>query len=80
MLVDMETEDGLKRHAVMVITKRICLARADLLYYKTKNTHFQFCASMVLIYNSELGIIISSEFCHRKKLWKKRYLLPSILI
>ena len=35
---------------------------------------------MVLLYNSELGIIISSEFFHGKKLQKKCYLLPSILI
>ena len=62
MLVDMETEDGLKRHAVMVIAKKIGLARADPLYYKTKNILFLLCTSMVLIYNSELGIIISSEF------------------
>ena len=34
-LVDMETKDGLKRRAVMVVTKKIGLARADLLYYKT---------------------------------------------
>ena len=36
--------------------------------------------SMVLIYNSELGVIISSEFFRAKKVWKKRYLLPSIFI
>ena len=80
MLVDMETEDGLKRHAVMVIAQKIGLARADLLYYITKNIHFLLCTSMVLIYNSELGIIISSEFFGGKKLWKKHYLLLSILI
>ena len=79
-LVDMETEDGLKRRAVMVIAEKIGLACADLLYYKTKINHFLLCTSMVLIYNSELGIIISSEFFCRKKLRKKRYLLPSILI
>ena len=33
MFVDMETEDGLKRRAVMVISKKIGLAHADLLYY-----------------------------------------------
>ena len=80
MLVDMETEDGLKRRAVMVVTKKIGLAHADLLYYRTNNIQFLLCTSMVLIYNSELGIIISSEFFHGKKLWKKCYLLPSILI
>ena len=31
MLVDMETEDGLKRRAIMVIAKKIGLAYADLL-------------------------------------------------
>ena len=36
MVVDMETEDGLKRHAVMVNAQKIQLAHAaDLLYYKT---------------------------------------------
>ena len=32
MLVDMETKDSLKRHAVMVVAKKIGLACADLLY------------------------------------------------
>ena len=32
MHVDMESEDGLKRHAVMVATKKLALAHADLLY------------------------------------------------
>ena len=80
MLVDMETEDGLKRHAVMVITKKIGLAHADLLYYKNKNILFLLYTPMVLMYNSELGIMISSEFLHAKKLWKKHYVLPSIFI
>ena len=62
MVVDMETEDGLKRHAIMVITKKIWLAHADLLYYKSKNSLLLLCTPMVLIYNSQLGIIISSEF------------------
>ena len=62
MVVDMETDDGLKRHAAMVITKKIRLACADLLYYKSKNILLLLCTPMVLIYNSELGIIISSEF------------------
>ena len=62
MLVDMETKDGLKRCVVMVITKKIGLACADLLYHKTKNILFLLCTPMVLIYNSELGIIISSQF------------------
>ena len=80
MLVDMQTEDGLNRHVVMVITKKIGLAHADLLYYKTKNILFLLCTPMVLIYNSELGIIICSEFFHAKKLQKKCYVLPSIFI
>ena len=62
MVVDMETEDGLKRRAVMVVAKKIGLTCADLLYYRTNNIHFLLCISMVLIYNSELGVIISSEF------------------
>ena len=80
MLVDVQTEDGLKRHAIMVITKKIGLAHADLLYYRTKNILFLLCTPMVLIYNSELGIIICSEFFHAKKLQKKCYVLPSIFI
>ena len=74
MLVDTETADSLKRRAVMVIAKKIGLACADLLYYKTKNIHFLLCTSMAIV-----SIIISSEFFCGKKLWKKRYLLPSIL-
>ena len=80
MVVDIETEDGLKRRAVMVVTKKFGLACADLLYYRTNNIHFLLCTSMVLIDNSELGVIISSEFFHAKKLWKKHYLLPRIFI
>ena len=47
--------------------QKIGLACADLVYYKTKNILFLLCTPMVLIYNSELGIIISSEFvpCRR---------------
>ena len=81
MVVDMETEDSLKRCAIMVITKKIQLAHADLLYYKSKNILLLLCSPMVLIYNSELGvIIISSEFFHAKKLRKKHCLHPSIFI
>ena len=36
MVADMETKDGLKRHAVMVIAKKIWLPHANLLYYKLK--------------------------------------------
>ena len=61
MVVDMETEDGLKRCAIVVITKNIQLAHAVLLYYKSKNILLLLCTPMVLIYNSELGIIISSK-------------------
>ena len=45
MLVDMETKDGVKRHPVMVITKKIGLASVDLLYYGTRNIHFLLCTS-----------------------------------
>ena len=62
MVVDMETEDGLKRHAVMVVTKKIWLARANPLYYKDKI--FFFC--YVLLLNRELGLSISSGFFHAK--------------
>ena len=80
MLVDMETKDSLKRRAVMVIAEKIGLARADLLYYKCKNILLLLFTPVVLIYNSELGIIISSEFFRAKKFQKKRYLLPSSFI
>ena len=61
MVVDMETKDGLKRRAVMVVAKKIGLACADLLYYRTNNIHFLLCTSMILIYNSELGNRILSK-------------------
>ena len=67
MVVDIETKHGLKRCAVMVVTKQIGLACADLLYYITNNIHFLLCTSMVLMYNSELGVIISSEFFLHKE-------------
>ena len=46
----------------MVIAKKIRLAHADLLYYKCKNILLLLSTPLVLIYNSDLGIIISSEF------------------
>ena len=61
MIVDMETEDGLKRRAVMVVAKKNWLAHAKLLYYKDKNIH-------VLLLNRELGLSISSGFFSRKKI------------
>ena len=51
--------DGLKRRAVMDIAGKKGLPRADLLYYKCKNFLLLLCTPVVLIYNSELGIIIS---------------------
>ena len=78
MLVAMETEDGLRRGAIMVVTKKIGLAHAHLLYHKTKNIMLLLCTPMVLIDNHELGIINSSEFFCAKTLWKKGYVLPSI--
>ena len=80
MVVDMETEDSLKRRAIMVIAKKIWLACADLLYYKHKNILILLCTPVGLIYNSELGLIISSEFFRAKKLRKKHYLLPCSFI
>ena len=62
------------------LQKKIRLACADLLYYECKNILVLLCTPVVLIYNSELGIIISSEFFRAKKLWKKCYLLPSSYI
>ena len=62
MLVDMETKDGLKRRAVMVVAEKIGLPHADLLYYKCNNFLLLLCTPVVLIYNSELGVIMSSEF------------------
>ena len=43
MVVDMETEDGLKRRAVMVVAKKIWLAHANLLYYEDKNILLLLC-------------------------------------
>ena len=48
MVVDMETEDGLKRCAIMVIAKKIQLARADLLYYKCANILVLLCTPVGL--------------------------------
>ena len=61
MVVDMETEDGLKRCAVMVVAKKIRLACAELHYYEHQNILPLLSTPVVLIYNCELGIIISSE-------------------
>ena len=80
MVVDMETEDGLKRRAVMVVAKKIGW---HIQTYSTINIKY---SAIVMyscgfnIYNIELGLIISSEFFHAKKLRKKHYLLPSSFI
>ena len=47
--------------------QKIRLAHADLLYYKCKNILLLLYTPVVLIYNSELGIIISSEFFLHKE-------------
>ena len=54
------------------------LACADILYHRTN--FFLLCTPTVLIYNCELGIIISSDFFGARKLWKKDYVLPSIFM
>ena len=48
MVVDMETEDGLKRCTMMVVAKKIRLTCADLLYYKHKNILLLLCTPVVL--------------------------------
>ena len=60
MVVDMETEDGLKRRAVMVVAKKIWLAHANLLYYRVF-----FC--YVLLLNRELGLSISFRIYFAQK-------------
>ena len=80
ILVAMESEDGLRKGATMVIAKKIGLAHADILYHKTNNIILLLSTPIVLIYNCELGINNSSELFHAKKLWKKGYVLPSIFI
>ena len=78
MVVDMETEDGLKRHAIMVVAKQIWLACADLLYYKHKNILLLLCMPVVLIYNSDLGLIISSEFFAQRN--SRRSVIYSLVV
>ena len=73
MLVDMETEDGLKRLAVMVDAKKLAWHVQTYSTIKIKIYFFLLCTLMVLIYNSELGIIISLELFRTKKLQKKHY-------
>ena len=46
--------------------QKMQLACADLLYYKCKNILLLLCTPVVLIYNSELGIIISSDFLRKE--------------
>ena len=66
MVIGMETEDSLKRHASMVIAKKFSWHMQT---YSTisKNILLLLCTPMVLIYNSELGIIISSAFFLHKE-------------
>ena len=78
MLVAMETKDGLRKGAIMVITKKLAWHMET--YSTLNNIILLLSTPMVLIYNCELGIINSSEFFHSKKLWKKGYVLPNISI
>ena len=64
MVVDMETEDGLKRRAVMVVAKKIGWHMQN--YSAIKIKIFFFC--YVLLLNRELGLSISSGFFRAKKL------------
>ena len=64
MVVDMETEDGLKRRAVMVVAKKICWHMQT--YSTIKIKIFFFC--YVLLLNRELGLSISSGFFRAKKI------------
>ena len=61
MVVDMETKDSLKRCAIMVVAKKIGWHMQT---YSTisENILLLLCTPMVVVYNSEMGIIISSEF------------------
>ena len=56
MVVDMETKDGLKRHAVMVVAKKFGWHVET--YSTIKIKIFFFC--YVLLLNRELGLSISS--------------------
>ena len=76
MVVDMETEDSLKRCAVMVVAKKNLLACADLLYYKHRNILLLLSTPVVLIYNRELGLIISSEFFSCKETLEEALFTP----
>ena len=49
MLADMETEDGPKRRAVMVVAEKIGLPHADLLYYKCKNFLLLLCTPVAFL-------------------------------
>ena len=64
MVVDMETEDGLERRGVMVVTKKIGWHVET--YSTIKIKVFFFC--YVLLLNRELGLSISSGFFSRKKI------------
>ena len=51
----------------MVITKKLAWHVQTYSTIKLKKILFLLCTSMVFIYNSELGIIISSEFFSHKE-------------
>ena len=63
MVVDMETEDGLKRRAVMSPKKFGWHMQT---YSTIRRKIFFFC--YVLLLNRELGLSISSGFISRKKI------------
>ena len=63
MLVAMETEDGLRRGAIMVITKKMACHVQTYSTIKIR-IFFLLCLCTVLIYNCELDVINFSELFH----------------
>ena len=76
MLVDMETEDGLKRHAIMVVTKKLAWHIQTYSTIKLKIFTFSYVLLWFSIYNSELGIINSSEFFSCKETLEEALCTP----
>ena len=76
MLVDMETEDGLKRHAIMVVTKKLAWHMQTYSTIKLKIFSFSYVLLWFLIYNSEFSKINSSEFFSCKETLEEAFCTP----
>ena len=80
LLVAMETEDCLRKGAIMVVVKKIGLACADLLYHKTNNNILLLSTPTVFYYTimSWALLILQNFFMQKNSRRRVMYSLVSL--